>query len=217
MSSRPGVSIAQLVEAGLRIAREEGLAALSIRRLASELSVSHTAMYWYVDSKDDLLELIWDAALADVTLPPAEAAAWDERLVALARQTWRVYRRYPDLAAWALVRQPPVLTAQVLRLAESTLQLLAEGVGPDEAFRSFVVCQQFMVGYAQVAGEERYRAALGLSLERLEGAPDHPLLTRHVGDGGGSGMSEEALFEHGFRCLITGLVDVNLPVVENRP
>ena len=48
-----------MVEAG-------GVDALSMRKLAAELDVAHTAIYWHVGSRDDLVGAVIDAFLADL-------------------------------------------------------------------------------------------------------------------------------------------------------
>lgn len=50
----------RIAEAALRIADTDGIAAVSMRRLATELGVSSMACYRYVSSKDDVIELMLD-------------------------------------------------------------------------------------------------------------------------------------------------------------
>ena len=57
----------------VRLLDAEGLAKFSMRRLAAELNVTAMSVYWYVDTKDDLLELALDAAFGELNLPDPEA------------------------------------------------------------------------------------------------------------------------------------------------
>ena len=57
-----------IIDGGLAILREHGLAALSMRRLAGDLGVQAGAIYWHVASKQELL-----AALAEQILAPVPA------------------------------------------------------------------------------------------------------------------------------------------------
>lgn len=52
----------ELIEAGIRIVAEEGADALSLRRLASECGVSHTAPYRHFKNKEDILRALSDHA-----------------------------------------------------------------------------------------------------------------------------------------------------------
>ena len=58
-----------VVRAAMRIADEEGLEELSMRRLARELGVEAMSLYHYVKSKDELISEMIDAVHAEVDLP----------------------------------------------------------------------------------------------------------------------------------------------------
>ncbi|WP_030377054.1 MULTISPECIES: TetR/AcrR family transcriptional regulator [unclassified Streptomyces] len=71
--SRPsGLDRARITAATVRLLDAEGLARFSMRRLAADLNVTAMSVYWYVDTKDDLLELALDAAFAEIS-PAAPA------------------------------------------------------------------------------------------------------------------------------------------------
>ncbi|MET9386582.1 TetR/AcrR family transcriptional regulator [Streptomyces sp. NPDC002928] len=57
----------------VRLLDAEGLDRFSMRRLATELNVTAMSVYWYVDTKDDLLELALDAAFGELRLPDPDA------------------------------------------------------------------------------------------------------------------------------------------------
>lgn len=95
---RRGLSLDRIVQAGVRVAVEEGLPAVSMGRVASELGVSTMALYRYVSSKDDLLLLMVDSISAEPPplpspgehwRPALERWAWSIRAILL-RNTWAV-------------------------------------------------------------------------------------------------------------------------------
>ncbi|MEU5700500.1 TetR/AcrR family transcriptional regulator [Streptomyces aurantiacus] len=59
----------RITEVTVRLLDAEGLAKFSMRRLAAELNVTAMSVYWYVDTKDDLLELALDAVYGEMELP----------------------------------------------------------------------------------------------------------------------------------------------------
>jgi AcrR family transcriptional regulator len=63
---KPGLSLDRIVGAGIAIADAEGLAAVSMNRVANELGSSAMSLYRYVESKQELLTLMVDAALGAV-------------------------------------------------------------------------------------------------------------------------------------------------------
>ncbi|MFB7272766.1 TetR/AcrR family transcriptional regulator [Streptomyces sp. NPDC056244] len=66
----------------VRLLDAEGAAKFSMRRLAAELGVTAMSLYWYVDTKDDLLELALDRVFGEVRVPDLtdEAADWRDQL-----------------------------------------------------------------------------------------------------------------------------------------
>ncbi|MER5914287.1 TetR/AcrR family transcriptional regulator [Streptomyces sp. NPDC001982] len=81
----------------------EGLDRFSMRRLAAELNVTAMSVYWYVDTKDDLLELALDAAFGELRLPGPEAESedWRDQLRTLAREYRELLVRHPWLSPLA--------------------------------------------------------------------------------------------------------------------
>ncbi|MER7808059.1 TetR/AcrR family transcriptional regulator C-terminal domain-containing protein [Streptomyces sp900116325] len=90
-----GLDREKITAAAVRLLDAEGLAKFSMRRLAAELDVTAMSLYWYVETKDDLLELALDSVYSEIA-PPREEVHWHERLRELAttyrellvRHTW---------------------------------------------------------------------------------------------------------------------------------
>ncbi|WP_432038217.1 TetR/AcrR family transcriptional regulator [Streptomyces cucumeris] len=64
-----GLDRLKIVAATVRLLDAEGLTGFSMRRLAAELGVTAMSVYWYVDTKDQLLELALDAVMGEIVLP----------------------------------------------------------------------------------------------------------------------------------------------------
>ncbi|MFI6033874.1 TetR/AcrR family transcriptional regulator [Streptomyces sp. NPDC051315] len=81
-----GLDRERIIQVTVRLLDAEGLDRFSMRRLAAELNVTAMSVYWYVDTKDDLLELALDAGFGELELPDPEAedADWRDQLRALA-------------------------------------------------------------------------------------------------------------------------------------
>ena len=92
-----GLSLPQIVRAGLDVAGSDGLAAVSMSRVAAELGVGTMSLYRYVESKRELLDLMVDACLGPP--PPAiEGTSWRDGLTAWARAELAAHRAH----LWAL-------------------------------------------------------------------------------------------------------------------
>jgi TetR/AcrR family tetracycline transcriptional repressor len=94
---------ADVVEAGLRMTRNGGFAKLSMRKLAAELGSPSMNIYYYVRDKRHLLNLVGDAVLGEVVLPPTDLP-WDEQITRLFERGREVLLRYPGVAHHLLHR-----------------------------------------------------------------------------------------------------------------
>src|SRR5688572_33096520 len=89
---RPGLSLARIVDAAVDVAASEGLAAVSMNRVAAELGTAPMSLYRYVAAKDELLELMVDAGVG----PPPEltdGVGWRAGLAAWAQAVRAALRR----------------------------------------------------------------------------------------------------------------------------
>jgi AcrR family transcriptional regulator len=86
-----GLTLEQIVRAALAVAAADGLAAVSMSRVASELGVGTMSLYRYVDSKRDLLELMVDTAMGPPR-PNDPSASWRDGVSAWAWALLASYR-----------------------------------------------------------------------------------------------------------------------------
>src|SRR3954471_24105551 len=97
-----GLDRDRITEVTVRLLDAEGPAKFSMRRLAAELNVTAMSVYWYVDTKDDLLELALDAAFGEMRLAAADADRdWRDQLRALAAEYRALLVRHPWLSPLA--------------------------------------------------------------------------------------------------------------------
>jgi AcrR family transcriptional regulator len=104
---RAGLHPAAIVEAAIAVGDAEGLAAISMGKVAERLGYTPMSLYRHVPSKDDLLALVQDAVIGD---PPPGPPPADWR-AALAEWAGAVLLRYRE-HAWALdipISGPPAM------------------------------------------------------------------------------------------------------------
>jgi len=87
------LSIPKIVEAAIAIADRDGLAAVSMNRVAASLGFSAMSLYRYVSSKDDLLVLMQDAVCE--TVIPEEDEDWRSGMRTYVRATMGVFLEHP--------------------------------------------------------------------------------------------------------------------------
>nr|WP_305070593.1 TetR/AcrR family transcriptional regulator C-terminal domain-containing protein [Micromonospora tarensis] len=81
------LTVERIVAAAVALLDEHGIEGLTMRRLAQQLDVTSTALYWHVKTKDDVLDLAVDRIFGDVPVPePSDD--WIDDIRSLAR-AWR--------------------------------------------------------------------------------------------------------------------------------
>jgi DNA-binding transcriptional regulator YhcF (GntR family) len=200
--AKPPLGRASLVRAAVTLADAEGLAALSMRRLAAAVGVGPMALYRHVPDKDELLRLMADAALGAQELPEPGPLAWRPRLELAARAQWRAYRLHPWLAPILLnsLVRPPIVTAG-LRLVDWSLRALSGTGLPRRAKLQVVMTLNGWVGGLAVSNSFEVQAEQESGIsgdQRL--AADMALLEDHLGSGRFPDLTD----------AILGLEDVDL-------
>ena len=93
----------RLIQTLLDITRQEGLQALNMRRIASELGVSPRLLYRHARNKVEMIDMLTDAILAD-HLPDLSSPDWETRLRNIAYAVHQAYASFPGMAAEILAR-----------------------------------------------------------------------------------------------------------------
>jgi AcrR family transcriptional regulator len=75
----------RLIDSALRMVEQDGINQLSMRKLAAELGVAVTAIYWHVGNRDALIDALVERELADMGAIRATGATAEVRLVSIAR------------------------------------------------------------------------------------------------------------------------------------
>ncbi|WP_329411534.1 TetR/AcrR family transcriptional regulator [Streptomyces sp. NBC_00704] len=145
----------------VRLLDAEGLARFSMRRLAAELNVTAMSVYWYVDTKDDLLELAMDTAFGELAdLPDAQDADadWREQIRALATAYRALLVRHPWLSP--LAGRYLNIGPNWLRFARTVQEaVLRTGLPAYGVTGAISAVFQFVYGYGTVEGHFFARVA----------------------------------------------------------
>lgn len=133
---RGELGLDDIQRAGLAIAATDGLAAVSMRKVADAIGVWPTAVYHHVGDKDGLVQLVLDGVLAELAVPDPDLP-WDEWLRAFAAAIRDVLRRYPGVASH--LNEIGNSSRPALALMDGALGvLLRDGFGPEDAVVLFV-------------------------------------------------------------------------------
>jgi AcrR family transcriptional regulator len=201
----------RIIAGALGLIDREGLGALSMRNLASELQTGTTTLYRYVAGKDEVLVLVADAVLGETRLRrPLEGLGWREVLEELARSMRTVLGSHPNVAALFATAVP--VGPNSLRGRELTLSVLRER-GFDQTLAASVYTALAHLVLASVLQEPMndFRAGgLGASKSvTLRGfyrslpADQYPHVVELADELTSRTTTEE--FEFGLACLLDGV------------
>ncbi|KAB1914399.1 TetR/AcrR family transcriptional regulator [Micromonospora sp. AMSO31t] len=107
-ASRKGgdLSVERIVRAAIEVADADGLAALSMRRVAERLGVGTMTLYTHVPGKGELLDVMLDTVYGETNRPEQVPGGWRGRLAQIARENFALYLRHPWLLQVATTRPP---------------------------------------------------------------------------------------------------------------
>lgn len=206
----------RIVRAAVGIADSQGLAALSMRSVATRLGVPTMSLYRHVPGKDDLVLLMADAVLRELELPRVPPAGWRARLEVMLRLQWTLYRRHPWLARVLSLSRPQLIPSGMVH-TEWALSAV-EGLGLDTSAMLHVCLTAvgFVRGIAiELEAESEAEAETGLTTEewmasqeeamsRVIQAGRFPMLSR-VSAERDLVLTVDTLFEFGLPRLLDGL------------
>lgn len=129
---RPQLSREVIIDTAMKLLDADGLDGVSMRRVAEELGTGPASLYAHVANKEELLELLLERVVREITVPEPDPARWQEQLFEVGRQSHRVYTSHRDIAAVSLAVVPT--GSESLRIAEGMFAImLAGGVPPKVA------------------------------------------------------------------------------------
>lgn len=154
---RPGLDVERIVQVATAIADREGLDAVSMRRIATELGVGPMSLYTYVPGKQELLDLMVDRAVGASVPQAADAAdeethnqpgGWRTRLEAFARGELAFYRAHPWMLQVSATRSG--LGPGELKAYDYAVGLVSDlGLTPKEIVNVVGVLSGFVRGVAE--------------------------------------------------------------------
>jgi AcrR family transcriptional regulator len=143
---REPISREAIVAAAIKLLDREGLAALSMRRLAEELGTGAASLYWHVGSKDGLLDLVLDQLIGEQQVPDPKPGHWQEQLKEVARTQRATSLRHPYLVRISIGRIP--MGPNALRYSERVLAILrAGGLSPQLAVQGYLLMISVVNGF----------------------------------------------------------------------
>jgi AcrR family transcriptional regulator len=183
---RPRFTRAEIATVALGIADAEGLEAVSMRRIATELGAGTMTLYHYVRTKDELLALVTDAVMGEMVVPPDEPLPedWRAAISIIARRSRDTLRKHP----WILdIADDPALGPNSVRHMDQSLQAVASLAGAFiNKFDVITAVDEYVLGFCihersdfhdDTAGNQSQMIAY---VEELVATGDYPQLAEMI-------------------------------------
>lgn len=195
----------RIVSAALAIVDMDGLGALSMRRLGSELGVDPMAVYYHVPNKEALLDAIVEAVMADIDLAADDPKASAEERILIAARAYRdAMLAHANALPIVLTRGPRTPTA--MRPVELLIGILrGAGLTPSDAIAGMNAIAAAVRGTTGMAADDSSAPTLRALRSMSEELPadEFPYLRESMTCANGSADRD---FEFGVRALARGLV-----------
>jgi AcrR family transcriptional regulator len=207
--ARPVLNRQRIVEAAIAIIDEEGLDALSTRRLARALRVQAPSLYNHFATKEEILDAVGDAVIAEVDLSMFDRDPWPEALKTWARAYRAAFAAHPNIVPF-LVRGPGRRPA-ALRLADAVYGSLVDAGWPPRHATRIGATMRFFV-----AGSVLSSFALGFPDDPALYDGRYPHLTDAYRLREHRTQVDEGAFELGLDALVKGFVTLYREVATRR-
>jgi AcrR family transcriptional regulator len=199
---RPALTREVIVDAAVKIADAEGLAGVSIRRVAADLGARTMSLYSHIDSKDDLFDLMREQVMAEVFVETELPADWREAARAIARREHEVSLRHPWLVH--LIGHPGHAGPNAMRHLEQSLSAIEPVTSDIEvALRIMIAIDEYVIGHVIYEVTKQPAATLTQPyLRTVVEEGDFPRLRPLLADGV---PPLEGTFERGLDWLLDGI------------
>jgi AcrR family transcriptional regulator len=199
----------RIIEAALRIMDDEGLEAVTMRRIGRDLGVEAMSLYNHVQDKEDILNGVCEQVLAEFRIPESED--WAEAARLGAREYRRLLLAHPNVITLLSEGKGPFTNPDALRAYEFALGIFRSvGLAEADSVKAFHTFGGYILGFVMMelgpmvggpddeahdrAHEEMARMLASADLPRLREALPYII-----------DCDIEEQFEFGLELLIEGL------------
>lgn len=208
----------RIVRTAVALADAEGLAAVTMRRVATGLGTSTVALHTHVPGRGELVRLMTDTVLASGEPESAPAGTWRSELASAARWLWRTYNRHPWLAHTMGSLTRPMASPQAMKYAERVLRALKGlGLSPYEMLHVHLTLFGLVQGIAMATElEAQARQDTGMSsdewmdshdahMEAIQARGGYPVLSSLMEDEEDFDLDLDTLFEFALARTLDGV------------
>jgi AcrR family transcriptional regulator len=195
----------RIIRAALRLMDDEGLDALSMRRVGREVGVEAMSLYNHVADKDDMLEGVKELVMSEFEFGE-RTGDWEEDARRAARAWRSIMRAHPNVITLMTEGSKPMVSVDALRPSEVAFDVLHRaGLDDAETAKAFCAFGGYIMGFVlmevgalmNVEAAERAELARALPADLL---PRSCAVLPHL-----LSSDVDERFEYGLDLLLAGL------------
>jgi AcrR family transcriptional regulator len=221
-----GLDLDAVVNKAIDIADREGLAAVTMRRVAQALRVAPMTLYTYVPGKAEMVDLMLDVAYLHMARAATEGRPWRQRLTVVAEENRQLLTTHPWVAGVCTLR-PPLGPGAIAKYGHELAALDGLGLTDVEMDDCLTYLLMFVQANARAASDtlairhetamndEQWWTCAGPVLARYVDSGSHPLATR-VGTAAGAEHGSAHDPEHAYRFGLQRVLDGLAVLIDHR-
>jgi AcrR family transcriptional regulator len=204
-ADRAALSVDRIVDAALEMIDVGGVDAFSMRKLAADLGVNPMSLYWHVENKEELLDLVAARVLGDQATPCDGSGDWRANVADILRALRRDCLDHPNVLA--LLRQPRRWVPGLAPTIDALLRTMADaGYSTDQA----AAAQRLLVEHTLSSMMIRAEAEAAAGWQEIADAtlavvPEGSLVHLRSMHATVENPSDDERFEWELRCLLRGI------------
>lgn len=215
-----------ITRGAIALADKEGLASVSLRKVAASLDATTMRLYSYLSTKEDLLELMVDAVYGEMLAAGALGQGWREALRTIARRMRQTTRQHPWFIE--LLGGRPHLGPNAIAYLEASYAALGEAhtfKDMDAIMQALSTVNAYVLGALRNEANDlgtqsesgidpaQWQSAWWPYLQRLIGTGRFPMMARIVSEA--THPPPETEFERGLDCVLAGIEHIFLTEPRN--
>ena len=144
---RPHLSKRRILEAAVKVMDEDGLEAVTMRRLGRELGVEAMSLYNHVEDKQAILEGVCEVVMGEYEFP-RRAGDWTQEVRAGGRAWRKLLKAHPNAIPLFSERRKPMTSVEALKPMESALDMLRRaGLSEEDTVQAFRAFGSYIFGF----------------------------------------------------------------------
>lgn len=206
---KPSLSRGEIACTAIRLADKDGLAAVTMQRLAQDVGLTTMAIYRYFSGKDEVIALMIDS-VADSSLHFGKSSLlWSTRLRRWAHCCLEIYQNHPWFLEATTARQTPIGPNELAWMEAALAMLTESGLEPKKSYSAFFTVIGHVRGHATFLDAKRRSAGrTEWKREFAQTLQQEPKQYRGLLEVIRSGaLSERAgdAFDFGLNCILDGI------------